>query len=156
MPTATLTTSPSVHSTTFMSLKVAATAVPLPQLATINTPSPTSLQQHNTAATLRPLYTSTVSAHSSSATSSSPIHSLPPHLPSPRLPPARSTPSPNPSQMGCPSHHPRSHLLYRTARGHSERPSDATLECVTLWRRPPRHAPLSLRPPLCPSGQPRP
>src|SRR6266702_2816844 len=62
MPTATLTTSPTVPSTTFIPLKVAATAIPLPQLTTINTPSPSSSQQHNTAATLRPLYTRAVRA----------------------------------------------------------------------------------------------
>ena len=48
MPTATLTTSPTVPSTPFIPLKVAAS---LPLLA-----SPSSPQQQNTVATLRPLY----------------------------------------------------------------------------------------------------
>ncbi|KAI9439712.1 hypothetical protein H4582DRAFT_1542164 [Lactarius indigo] len=64
MPTATLTTSPTVPSTTFIPLKVAVTTVPFPQLTTTTTitPSPSSLQQHNTAATLRPLYARAVRA----------------------------------------------------------------------------------------------
>ncbi|KAF8269900.1 hypothetical protein EI94DRAFT_1659481 [Lactarius quietus] len=52
MPTATLTTSPTVSSTPFIPLKVAATAASLPLLA-----SPSSPQQQYTVATLRPLYT---------------------------------------------------------------------------------------------------
>lgn len=62
MPTATLTTSPTVPSTSFIPLKAAAITVPLPQLATINAPSPSSPQQYNAAATLRPLYARAVRA----------------------------------------------------------------------------------------------
>ncbi|KAH8987079.1 hypothetical protein EDB86DRAFT_2809173 [Lactarius hatsudake] len=61
MPTATLTTSPTVPSTSFIPLKAAAITVPFPQLATI-TPSPSSPQQYNAAATLRPLYARAVRA----------------------------------------------------------------------------------------------
>ena len=52
MPTATLTTSPTLSTTPFIPLKVAAAAAPLPLVA-----SPSSPQQQNTVATLRPLYT---------------------------------------------------------------------------------------------------
>ncbi|KAH9048693.1 hypothetical protein EDB84DRAFT_160606 [Lactarius hengduanensis] len=62
MPTATLTTSPTVPSTSFIPLKAAAITVPFPQLVTINTPSPSSPQQYNAAATLRPLYARAVRA----------------------------------------------------------------------------------------------
>ncbi|KAH9055186.1 hypothetical protein EDB87DRAFT_1642581 [Lactarius vividus] len=62
MPTATLTTSPTVPSTSFIPLKAAATTVPFPQLTTINAPSPSSSQQYNAAATLRLLYTRAVRA----------------------------------------------------------------------------------------------
>lgn len=62
MPTTTLTTSPTAPSTPFIPLKVAATVVPLPQPAIVNTPSTSSPQQQNTAATLRPLYTRAVRA----------------------------------------------------------------------------------------------